>query len=608
MKPLRLKLRDKGLLLAFCLLALELFFVGGQAWLLTRAEEETRAQERARQIINRATELLQSLFNAGDNMGRYAFSHDQGFLEKYERSRGEIGQQMSFIKTELKDSPQQLPQIEKIEQKINEGLAMLAEMKQISDTEPEMVTMRYAVKLKTRMQKLLEGLVEDMLSFLKQERAVERRGPEAIKRENDHIKYFLWFGLAINLGAALFVARIFTTNIIRRLDLVIDNTERLSMRLPLHAPMLGGDEIALLDQSFHNMGRALIGEEQLLNASREQIRSLIEQMPIGLMLFNESATILYANPIAEKCLGYMNGTLNGTRLQQHLTNLSPAILNDSANRAFELNARRQDGSNLPVQFSLAKMSASNEREKIALVIDISQKKELEKMRQDFVAMVSHDLRTPLTSVGGFLELLPKGVYGPITNLALNRSQLAQDEVNHLINIINDLLELEKLEAGKQAMIKTREALEDIIDESVDNNIEFAEKTAVTVLFDGCSESLLTDKAGLTRAIGKMLESLLRIAPPGDTVSIKTRTADGALEVILSCAKLKLPKQATETIYEPFQQIELADTTLNPGLGLALARALIMQLGGQTGVVTDPETALWLKFPTASNLHANILNK
>lgn len=97
MKPLRLKLRDKGLLLAFCLLILELFFVGGQAWLLTRAEEETRAQERARQIINRATELLQSLFNAGDNMGRYAFSHDQGFLEKYERARGEIAQQMSFI-------------------------------------------------------------------------------------------------------------------------------------------------------------------------------------------------------------------------------------------------------------------------------------------------------------------------------------------------------------------------------------------------------------------------------------------------------------------------------------------------------------------------------
>src|SRR6202030_2737239 len=110
--------------------------------------------------------------------------------------------------------------------------------------------------------------------------------------------------------------------------------------------------------------------------------------------------------------------------------------------------------------------------------DISARKEAERLKQEFVAMISHDLRTPLTSVKGTLSLISEGVYDTKTDAGKNRLSVAQNSIDRLIDLINDLLDIEKMEAGMLQMQIEDTALSDVIQRAVDSVSGFAEKQKI----------------------------------------------------------------------------------------------------------------------------------
>lgn len=124
----------------------------------------------------------------------------------------------------------------------------------------------------------------------------------------------------------------------------------------------------------------------------------------------------------------------------------------------ELLGRKKDGSEIHAEYSVVDVSLGAMSRRLAIVIDVTERHEVEKLRKAFVAMVSHDLRTPLTSVAGFLQLLPMGVYGELAAKAVGEVNLAEGQVEQLIMLINDLLDLEKLEAGKLEMSRAQVVL------------------------------------------------------------------------------------------------------------------------------------------------------
>src|SRR5262249_52463223 len=118
--------------------------------------------------------------------------------------------------------------------------------------------------------------------------------------------------------------------------------------------------------------------------------------------------------------------------------------------------------------------------------DISERKKLERMKQEFVAMISHDLRTPLTSVQGFLAMLLKGIYGDLNETGTQRSGAAERNVSRLISLINDLLDIEKLESGTLDIHCSEINLSDVVSRSLDAVRVFAEQHQVKL------ESISTD--------------------------------------------------------------------------------------------------------------------
>lgn len=613
---LSLSLRFKGLLVVLLLLAIELLFVGCHVWLLQEAERESRKQETAKEVIARATDMLQSLYDAGDSVAKYLVSHDPEGIRRYEQARQQIPDEIKWIKEHIKDDKSQLTLLEKIESSVTEGMNTLAEMRAITDKEAQFVAMQYAVKLRAKVQKNMEGLIHDLIDFLNTEKKIESASPKVLQAQRDQIKYLLWAGVALNIVVAFALALLFSRSITSRLTIVEDNSLRLRQRKPLRAPLRGDDEIALLDQAFHKMSHSLRGEEALVQASEEQVQTIIDQMPIGLAIIQTSNTeptryeeIEYANPSLEKMLGFKSGAMVGTKVASHflIPGPKPTPLQDSSliEGVVDLIAAKNDLSQIPVEFSVTDISLgqlAEQNKQLASVIDVTEKREIEKMKEAFLAMVSHDLRTPLTSVAGFLHMLPMGVYGELNNTIVASTKVAEDEVELLIALINDLLDLEKLRAGQLDMRVTQFDLEDVIDSAVDALYSMADAIMVSVIFEGCEGKVAADQERLQQAITKILEGLLRLCEPGDTINISVTMVitnlKKAYTIAFNSEKLALQNTPLAKLFEPFQPIELSSGSISLGLRLPLAQAIVLSHGGTCGASQHSGgLSLWLTLPS-----------
>ncbi|MFA7339199.1 MAG: histidine kinase dimerization/phospho-acceptor domain-containing protein [Candidatus Obscuribacterales bacterium] len=611
---LSLSLRFKGLLVVLLLLATELLFVGCHVWLLQEAERESLKQETAKEVIARATDMLQSLYDAGDSVAKYLVSHDPEGLRKYDRARQQIPEEIKWIKEHIKDDKSQLALLEKIETSVTAGMSTLAEMRAITDKEAQFVAMQYAVKLRAKVQKNMEGLIHDLIDFLNSEKKIESTSPKVLQAQRAMIKCLLMAGVALNIVVAIVLALLFTRSITSRLNIVEDNSLRLRQRKPLRAPLRGDDEIALLDQAFHQMSHSLRGEEAVVQASEEQVQTIIDQMPIGLAIIqnaNESENaeeIEYANPALEKMLGFKQGAMVGTSVARHflIPGPKPTALLDSSmiEGVVDLIAAKKDHSQIPVEFSVTDVSLdqlSSRSKQLATVIDVTEKREIEKMKEAFLAMVSHDLRTPLTSVAGFLHMLPMGVYGQVNNTIIESTKVAVDEVEHLIALINDLLDLEKLRAGQLDMRISQFDVEDVIDAAVDATYSLADDLMVSVIFEGCDGKIAADQERLQQAITKSLEGLLRLSEQGDTINIVVTMVSAnrskAYTIAFNSERLSIQNTVLSKLFEPFQPIELPSGSISLGLSLPLAQAIILSHGGTCGVSQqNGGLSLWLTLP------------
>lgn len=580
-----LKLSAKALLIVLLLLLFECLFVGSYFYLLHKAEEEAAKQEKAKLIVARTNDLITVLFEGGFSIQQSVFKKEQADLSKFSKAQIELPTDIAWLREQVHNDPDQLKLLERIDERTSKAMAMLDKMKTISEKEAQMVAVNYAIKLRTRLQRQMEGLVQDLIDFMNIEKKIASESPAVMKQQRDYLRLLLLGALLINIFAAIMLALLFVRSITSRLNVVVDNSELLRKRGVLRSPLSGKDEIAQLDRAFHEMSTSLRGEEELVRASELQLRAMIDQLPIGLMIIADREKIEYANPTLERLLAYQSEELVGVYLSElfALPGAAPKTFHGESTTGgvTELLGRKKDGSEIHAEYSVVDVSLGAMSRRLAIVIDVTERHEVEKLRKAFVAMVSHDLRTPLTSVAGFLQLLPMGVYGELAAKAVGEVNLAEGQVEQLIMLINDLLDLEKLEAGKLEMSRAQVVLEDIIDSALDTVYSLAEIRQVELMFEGCEVGVVADGERLKQAFSKILTCMLRICSKGDTldVLVEPEPRSGCATVKFRARELAVPEDNLVTIFEPFQRLKLASFDGSLGLGLTLARAITIQHGG-----------------------------
>jgi signal transduction histidine kinase len=233
--------------------------------------------------------------------------------------------------------------------------------------------------------------------------------------------------------------------------------------------------------------------------------------------------------------------------------------------------------------------------------DATEKRKIERFRKEFMAMVGHDLRTPLTSVQLFLTLLAEGAYEDIPDDVKTKARVAEFDVSRLIRLVSNLLDIEKTEAGKMEFdLKPVSALS-IVQQGVGSVEPLAEARGVRIEVSGQDAIIKADEPRLVQVIVNLLANAISFSPPKQTVEVQLIDHKANVEVRVKDHGKGIPESAKTRIFQPFEQVNDADSKLRvgSGLGLSICKAIVDGHHGEIGFESNntPGSTFWFKIPT-----------
>jgi len=240
------------------------------------------------------------------------------------------------------------------------------------------------------------------------------------------------------------------------------------------------------------------------------------------------------------------------------------------------------------------------------VQDITQRKDADRLKQDFISTVSHELRTPLTAIAGVLRLLQAGVFKGFSAEAMSLIQMAGRNAEHLSRLINDLLDVETLSRGRMAYHFSMVDLQLLIPEIVHNQKVFAADRRVSI--DLAIESLRPfrlDPQRFTQILTNLLSNAIKFSPEGGRIVISLTRERGDAVIRVKDQGPGIPVSFYNRIFQRFAQADSSDTrrTGGTGLGLAISKTLTEEMGGTIGFDSEvgQGACFWLKWPLSSDV-------
>jgi signal transduction histidine kinase/CheY-like chemotaxis protein len=223
-------------------------------------------------------------------------------------------------------------------------------------------------------------------------------------------------------------------------------------------------------------------------------------------------------------------------------------------------------------------------------LQLTQRSELDTLKDEFISTVSHELRTPLTSIRGALGLLSSGIIGDVDAKALNLLRIAVTNTDRLIRLINDILDLERMESGRAPLQIRRCSLRELAQQAIDTMTPMADANSVHLVLEPSTvaqaaypEALFFDGDAdrILQVLTNLLSNAIKFSPVASTVRIHTEaTSDSILLKVVDEGR-GIPTDKLDTIFDRFQQIEPSDARQKggTGLGLAICRSIIQQHSG-----------------------------
>lgn len=354
---------------------------------------------------------------------------------------------------------------------------------------------------------------------------------------------------------------------------------------------------------------ARIASEKALRASEARFRSLIDRMRNGLLTVDENSIIESINRAGCGLFGYsaeeLIGQSLGVLLPPALAARGPEGLREARrialDRITEWEGRRKNGEIFPFELSHFAFDDVDGRPHYAgIVRDISERREIERMKQAFVSTISHELRTPLTSIRGSLGLLASGAVGELPEDAANLVQLAERNTERLIALINDILDLDRLESGRMEMSFGETSIADVIVRSIDAIGAFAEQHRVRIDVDASEGVAWGDRDRLVQVLVNLISNAVKFSPSGGAVRIAAHADGRSVEVRVADRGRGIPGSHHRLIFERFRQVESSDARQKggTGLGLAICKSIVEQHGGTIGVEseTGKGSTFWFRVP------------
>lgn len=243
----------------------------------------------------------------------------------------------------------------------------------------------------------------------------------------------------------------------------------------------------------------------------------------------------------------------------------------------ELVGRRSDGTHFPIELSVSRIEIQNQLMFTGIVRDITERQKVDRMKSEFVSTVSHELRTPLTSIRGSLGLIAGGAVGELPGKMRQLIDIAYNNSERLIRLINDILDIEKIESGKITVNNQPHALMPLIEQALAANRGFAMQHGVTYVLKQRLDAamVIVDADRFMQVMANLLSNAAKFSPPNTPVSIHLSVVDGKVRIAVSDLGPGVPKAFQDKIFQKFTQADSSDSRQKGGTGLGLAISKIL---------------------------------
>ncbi len=303
-------------------------------------------------------------------------------------------------------------------------------------------------------------------------------------------------------------------------------------------------------------------------------------------LFNQGAEQIFGYSVAEVLGKPLDLLLPQRSIQAHRHHVDNFGKSSAKSRRMgersEIYGKRKDGSEFPAEASISKLNLGNKTVYTVYLQDVSNRKQIERMKNDFVSVVSHELRTPLTSIHGSLGMLSTDLIPISSDDGKRLVKIATNSTERLVRLINDILDVERIESGKITMSKQSCDLTELITQALNLVQPLADKAQVKLLVENFSLQVLVDADRFIQILTNLLSNAIRFSEPGGTVRLTATEQNSEILITVQDSGRGIPEDKLEIIFERFQQVDSSDSRNHEGtgLGLAICRSIVEMHGGK----------------------------
>ena len=360
-----------------------------------------------------------------------------------------------------------------------------------------------------------------------------------------------------------------------------------------------------------------------LEQARAQLGSLVERYAVivggvaeAIVSCDDDGLVDAVNPAAEEMFGYASDELLGRPVtvlmsddleSKYLSMLREdrlAGLQGLLGAQREVMARRKSGALFPIDMALSESERNGVRRFIAVVRDISERRDEERRKAEFVSIASHELRTPLGSISGSLRLLSDFTEGMLPGEAIEMVEMATRNCDRLLRLVDDILDLEKMSLETHPLRLAKVSTWDLLHEAIGGVVGLAWRDGVEIGIRkkyGAPESLIVDQEKMARVLINLLGNAVRFSPGGGEIHVEVSAlSSGGCRLVVADCGPGVPEADRRRIFDKFQQLDAPreQKAAGTGLGLAIARAIVEQHGGRIGVDENPGggARFWVDLP------------
>lgn len=335
--------------------------------------------------------------------------------------------------------------------------------------------------------------------------------------------------------------------------------------------------------------------ESALRYSEQKFRTVFDTIASGLLIISPLCGLLEVNDTLCQMLGYSESELLAMEIEDLIDPTDRRLTSDVLKKlcfgelsSYQIEQRflTKNGRSIWGLFNATIMETPGQvLYTIAQIVDISSRKAIEQMKDDFISTVSHELRTPLTSIQGSLLLLSSGLYDNQLEQKKKMLEIATQETVRLVRLVNDILDLQRLESGQVVLVKESCNVADLIAQSVAVMEPIASQEKVTVVSHEIEAKVWAAHDAIVQTLTNLIGNAIKFSEPDSEVKVSAQLRETDVLFVVRDWGCGIPADKQKLIFERFQQVDMSDSRKKggTGLGLSICQNIVHQHEGKIWV-------------------------